>query len=131
MAADLLPVEGVASILVVQRERMAEKVAKDFFREEWVGEPYIMVMEDSEGVLGLMEAGVVGQGVREVTLGEEVERMSTTPVGVGEGRTMLVNTIRAIVVTTPVGMERSLSHFLRVYNSVNVLLSTFPLRAGL
>ena len=118
MAADFIPVEGVASILVVQRERMAEKVAKDFFREEWVGEPYIMVMEDSEGVLGLMEAGVVGQGVREVTLGEEVERMSTTPVGVGEGRTMLVNTIRAIVVTTPVGMERSLSHFLRVYNSV-------------
>ena len=39
MAADLLPVEGVASILVVQRERMAEKVAKDFFREEWVAEP--------------------------------------------------------------------------------------------
>ena len=74
MAADLLPVEGVASILVVHRERMAEKVAKDFFREEWVVEPtYSILMEDLEGVLGLMEAGVVGEGV-EVTLGEEVER---------------------------------------------------------
>ena len=74
MAADLLPVEGVASILVVHRERMAEKVAKGFFREEWVVEPtYSILMEDLEGVLGLMEAGVVGEGV-EVTLGEEVER---------------------------------------------------------
>ena len=38
-------------------------------------------------------------------------------MGVGEGPTILVNTNRAIVVTTPLGMERSLSHFLRVYNS--------------
>ena len=74
MAADLLPVDGVAGILGVQRERMAEKVAKDFFREEWVAEPtQTILMEDLEGVLGLMEAGVVGEGVA-VTLGEEVER---------------------------------------------------------
>ena len=39
MAADFIPVEGVVSILVVQREGVAEKVAKDFFREEWVAEP--------------------------------------------------------------------------------------------
>ena len=32
-------------------------------------------------------------------------------MGVGEGRTMLVKTNRAIVVTIPLGMERSLSHF--------------------
>ena len=70
----------------------------------------IILMEDLEGVLGLMDTGVVREGV-EVTLGEEVEKILLTPVGVGEGRTMLVNTIRAIVVTTPLGMERSLSHF--------------------
>ena len=75
MAADFIPVEGVASILVVHRERQAEKVAKDFFREEWVAEPtYTILMEDLEGVLGLMEVGVVGEGV-EVTPGEEVERV--------------------------------------------------------
>ena len=33
-----------------------------------------ILMEDLEGVLGLMETGVVGEGV-EVTLGEEVERV--------------------------------------------------------
>ena len=111
MAADLLPVEGVGRILVVHRERMAEKVAKDFFREERVVEPtQTILMEDLEGVLGLMEGGVVGEGV-EVTLGEEVEKIYLTPVGVGEGRTMLVKTNRAIVVTTRLGMERSLSHF--------------------
>ena len=111
MAADLLPVEGVASILVVHRERMAEKVAKDFFREEWVAErTKTILMEDLEGVLGLMETGVVGEGV-EVTPEEEVERVQPTPVGAGEGPTILVNTNRAIVVTTPLGMERSLSHF--------------------
>ena len=75
MAADFIPVEGAARILVVHQEREAEKVAKDFVREERVGEPTIMVMEDLEGVLGLMEAGVVGQEVREVTPGEEVERI--------------------------------------------------------
>ena len=75
MAADLFPVEGAARILVVHRERQAEKVGKDFFREEWVGEPTIMVMEDLEGVLGHMVTRVVGQGVREVTPGEEVERI--------------------------------------------------------
>ena len=75
MAADLFPVEGAARILVVHRERQAEKVAKDFFREEWVGEPTIMVMEGLEGVLGHMVTRVVGQGVREVTPGEEVERI--------------------------------------------------------
>ena len=75
MAADFIPVEGVASILVVHRERMAEKVAKDFFREEWVAEPTnTILMEDLEGVLGLMETGVVREGV-EVTLGEEVEKI--------------------------------------------------------
>ena len=86
-------------------------MAKDFFREEWVAEPTkTILMEDLEGVLGLMEQGVVREGV-EVTLGEEVEKILLTPVGVGEGRTMLVKTNRAIVVTTPLGMERSLSHF--------------------
>ena len=75
MAADLFPVEGAARILVVHRERQAEKVAKDFFREEWVAEPTkTILMEDSEGVLGLMETGVVREGV-EVILGEEVEEV--------------------------------------------------------
>ena len=117
MAADFIPVGGVASILVVQRD-LAEKVAKDFFREEWVAEPTLTtLMEDLEGALGLMETEVVGEEV-EVTLGEEVESPSTTPVGVGEGRTMLANTNRTIVVTIPLGMERSLSHFCRVYNKL-------------
>ena len=75
MAADLLPVEGVGRILVVHRDWQAEKVAKDFFREEWVAEPtQTILMEDLEGVLGLMEAEVVREGV-EVTLGEEVEKI--------------------------------------------------------
>ena len=74
VAADFIPVEGVASILVVHPEAMAEKVAKDFFREEWVGDPTLTTLrEDLEGAVGLMETEVVGEGVA-VTLGEEVER---------------------------------------------------------
>ena len=74
--ADFIPVEGAVKVLVVHRETSeAEKVAKDFFREEWVGEPTdTILMEDLEGALGLMDGQVVGEGVREVTLGEEVER---------------------------------------------------------
>ena len=76
MEADFIPVEGAVKVLVVHRDTSeAEKVAKDFFREEWVAEPTnTILMEDLEGVLGLMETMVVGEGVREVTLGEEVER---------------------------------------------------------
>ena len=74
--ADFIPVEGAVKVLVVHRDTSeAEKVAKDFFREEWVAEPTnTILMEDLEGVLGLMETMVVGEGVREVTQGEEVER---------------------------------------------------------
>ena len=47
------PVEEVEQILVVLRD-MAEKEVKDFFREEWVEEPNIIML------LG----GLVGVGVR-------------------------------------------------------------------
>ena len=36
---DFIPVEEVGSVLVVPLEK-AEKVVRDFFREEWVEEPY-------------------------------------------------------------------------------------------
>ena len=78
MAADFIPVEEVRRILTVHLD-VAEKVAKDFFKEEWVDEPEeITLLGDLEGAQGLEE------GLEEVGGKEE-----PNPVGVGEDHTTL------------------------------------------
>ena len=68
---------------------MAEKDAKDFFREEWVEEPGItMLLAGLEGAVALMEGEEVLE-VEEATLGEVAGIMTMTPVEEGEDLTML------------------------------------------
>ena len=68
---------------------MAEKEAKDFFREEWVEEPGItMLLGGLEGEVALMEWEEVLE-VEEATLGEVAGIMKMTPVEEGEDLTML------------------------------------------
>ena len=100
--ADFIPVEEVRQILTVHLE-MAEKVAEDFFREEWVDEPYTtMPLEDLEEVLGHTEKeGVVE--VVEVTLGEVAGGQESTPVGEGEDLTTRAK-INIISLATILGM---------------------------
>ena len=89
MAADFIPVEEVRRILTVHLD-VAEKVAKDFFREEWVDEPEeITLLGDLEGALGLMELQGVGEEVVEVTLEEVAGKEEPNPVGLGEDLTTL------------------------------------------
>ena len=68
---------------------MAEKDAKDFFREEWVEEPGItMLLAGLEGAVALMEGEEVLE-VEEATLGEVAGIMKMIPVEEGEDLTML------------------------------------------
>ena len=68
---------------------MAEKDAKDFFREEWVEEPGItMLLAGLEGAVALMDEEEVLE-VEEATLGEVAGIMKMIPVEEGEDLTML------------------------------------------
>ena len=86
--ADSTPAEEVQVFLVVPRD-MAEKGAKDFFREEWVEELGIMTLTEA------LEEGVVLMGLEGVVEGEEgtlveaVEMVPMIPVGEVEGLIML------------------------------------------
>ena len=87
-AGDFIPAEEVQQTLVAQWDT-AEKEAKDFVREETVEEVIqTMLLEDLEGVVGLMEMEGVGEVV-EVTLGEVAGTTHPTPVGEGEDLSML------------------------------------------
>ena len=70
---------------------MAEKEAKDFFREEWVEEPGITMLqedlEEEEVHMDIQAEGVLE--VEEATLGEVAGIMNMTPVEEGEDLTML------------------------------------------
>ena len=85
---------------------MAEKEAKDFFREEWVEEPGItMLLVGLEGAVALMEMEEVLE-VEEATLGEVAGIMRVTPVEEGEDLTMLERISRVNVVIKQLDMDR-------------------------
>ena len=84
---DFIPVEEAQYSLEVQWG-MAEKEAKDFFKEEWVEEPGItMLLAGLEGAVALMDEEEVLE-VEEATLGEVAGIMNMTPVEEGEDLTM-------------------------------------------
>ena len=85
---------------------MAEKEAKDFFREEWVEEPGItMLLVRLEGAVALMEMEEVLE-LEEATLGEVAGIMRVTPVEEGEDLTMLERISRVNVVIKQLDMDR-------------------------
>ena len=95
---DFIPVEEAQSSSEAQWG-MAEKEAKDFFREEWVEEPGItMLLVGLEGAVALMEGEEVLE-VEEATLGEVAGIMRMTPVEEGEDLTMLerISKVNAVI----------------------------------
>ena len=87
---DFIPVEEAQGSSEAQWG-MAEKEAKDFFREEWVEEPGITMLqedlEEEEVHMDIQAEGVLE--VEEATLGEVAGIMNMTPVEEGEDLTML------------------------------------------
>ena len=87
---DFIPVEEAQHSSEVQWG-MAEKEAKDFFREEWVEEPGITMLqedlEEEEVHMDIQPEGVLE--VEEAILGEVAGVMNMTPVEEGEDLTML------------------------------------------
>ena len=100
-----IPVEEAQSSSEAQWG-MAEKEAKDFFKEEWVEEPGItMLLAGLEGAVALMD----GEGVLEVeeaTLGEVAGIMRVTPAEEGEDPTMLERISRMNAVIKQLDMVR-------------------------
>ena len=85
---DFIPVEEAQGSSEAQWG-MAEKEAKDFFREEWVEERGItMLLAGLAGAVALMDEQEVLE-VEEATLGEVAGIMNMTPVEEGEDLTML------------------------------------------
>ena len=85
---------------------MAEKEAKDFFREEWVEEPGItMLLAGLEGEVALMDMEEVLE-VEEATLGEVAGIMNMTPVEEGEDLTMLERISKTNAVIKQLDMVR-------------------------
>ena len=87
---------------------MAEKEAKDFFREEWVEEPGITILqedlEEEEVHMEVQAEGVLE--VEEATLGEVVGIMRVIPVEEGEDLTTLERISRMNAVIKQLGMVR-------------------------
>ena len=85
---DFIPVEEAQGSSEAQWG-MAEKEAKDFFREEWVEEPGITMLqedlEEEEVHMDIQPEGVLE--VEEATLGEVAGIMNMTPVEEGEDLT--------------------------------------------
>ena len=103
--AAFTPAEEVERTLVALWEE-AEKVVRDFFREEWVEEPRITILTGDLGeVLELMDREEVVEA-GEGTLVEAVERMQATPVEEGEVPSMMEQTNKMNVVTTQLAMVR-------------------------
>ena len=81
-----------------------EKEVKDFFREEWVEEPGItMLSEDLVAVLVHLDLEELLAAV-EGTLGEAVEIINLTPVGVGEALITPEQISKTNVVLKPLAM---------------------------
>ena len=104
---DFIPVEEAQRTLEAQWG-MAEKEAKDFFREEWVEEPGITMLqedlEEEEVHMDIQAEGVLE--VEEATLGEVAGIMNMTPVEEGEDLTTLERISRMNVVIKQLDMVR-------------------------
>ena len=99
------PVGEVQSTSVVPWA-MAEKAAKDFFKEEWVEEPGItMFLEGLEEGVVLTDRVVVEEAA-EATLEEVAEKINLTPAGEGKDLTMQEKTSRTNVAITQLDMVR-------------------------
>ena len=102
---DFIPVEETQHSSEVQWG-VAEKEAKDFFREEWVEEPGItMLLVGLEGAVALMDEEEVLE-VEEATLGEVAGIMRETPVEEGEDLTMLERISKTNAVIKQLDMVR-------------------------
>ena len=102
---DFIPVEEAQHSSEAQWG-MAEKEAKDFFREEWVEEPCLTMLQAGlEGEVALMEVEEVLE-VEEATLGEVVGIMRLTPVEEGEDLTTLERISRMNAVIIQLDMVR-------------------------
>ena len=104
---DFIPVEEAQSTSEAQWD-MAEKEAKDFFREESVEEPGItMLQEDLEEVEVHLEVRAEGVlEVEEATLGEVAGIMNMTPVEEGEDLITPERISRMNAVIIQLGMVR-------------------------
>ena len=104
---DFIPVEEAQHSSEVQWG-MAEKEAKDFFREEWVEEPGITMLqedlEEEEVHMDIQPEGVLE--VEEATLGEVAGIMNMTPVEEGEDLTTMERISRMNAVIKQLGMVR-------------------------
>ena len=104
---DFIPVEEAQGSSEAQWG-MAEKEAKDFFREEWVEEPGITMLqedlEEEEVHMDIQPEGVLE--VEEATLGEVAGIMKMTPVEEGEDLTTSERISRMNAVIKQLGMVR-------------------------
>ena len=104
---DFIPVEEAQGSSEAQWG-MAEKEAKDFFREEWVEEPGITMLqedlEEEEVHMDIQPEGVLE--VEEATLGEVAGIMNMTPVEEGEDLTTPERISRMNAVIIQLGMVR-------------------------
>ena len=104
---DFIPVEEAQGSSEAQWG-MAEKEAKDFFREEWVEEPGITMLqedlEEEEVHMDIQPEGVLE--VEEATLGEVAGIMNMTPVEEGEDLTTSERISRMNAVIIQLGMVR-------------------------
>jgi len=99
--------EEAQSILSVVPWGLAEKEAKDFFREEWVEEPEITTLKEGlEEAVVLMERGEGEVEAAEATLGVVVEIMNTIPVEGEEDLTMQEKISKMNVATIQLDMVR-------------------------
>ena len=99
------PAEEVQSTLMAPRER-AEKVVRDFFREEWVEETGITMLTEDLGVVVVRQETEEVVEAEEGTLVEAVENISTAPVEEEEVPSMMEQTNKMNVVTTQLAMVR-------------------------
>ena len=98
--------EEAQSILSVVPWGLAEKEAKDFFREEWVEEPEITTLKEGlEEAVVLLERGGEVEAA-EATLGVVVEIMKTIPVEGEEDLTMQEKISKMNVATVQLDMVR-------------------------
>ena len=116
--ADFTPAEEVERILMAPWEK-AEKVVRDFFREEWVEDPGLTTLTVGLAVVVVLWDGQMAFKEEEAvevegdTLVEAVEIINLTPVEEGEGLSTQEKISRTNVATTQLVMVVWPLHFCR------------------